>query len=106
MFITIERSDLNEEAKNRVRVNLGWSAIDAENFAYLRETAGRTKYGMRSFVLVLVINPPASFTDLLQDYNDFERIISEIKAFTVADAIRIADLRLPRLQKQARPEEE
>ena len=101
MFVKISQSNLSDVNKVGVALIRGWDAIDTENFAYLHRTAGRGKYGLPKFILVLFTNHPATFEELLQAYSQWESAYSVIRAWSLEEAIEIANKRLPRLQKKA-----
>jgi hypothetical protein len=101
MLVKISQSNLSDVNKVGVTCIRGWDAVDTDNFAYLRQTAGRGKYGLPKFILLLVTNPPEKFEQLLEAYSNFDKVYSVIRAWSLEEAIEIANKRLPRLQKRA-----
>ena len=101
MFVPVSQSNLSDVNKIGVLAIRGWDAVDMENFAYLYQTSGRGKYGLPKFILVLFTEHPDKFEDALKAYLDLSRVSSVIRAWSLEDAIKIADKRLPRLQKRA-----
>jgi hypothetical protein len=101
MFVKISQSDLSDVNKVGALCIRGWHAVDTANCGYLYQTSGRGKYGLPKFILVLVVNPPDRFDEVMEAYTRWERITSVIRAWSLEEAIQIANTRLPRLQKRA-----
>jgi hypothetical protein len=105
MLTKIAQSNLSDVNKVGVALIRGWDAIDTENFAYLRQSAGRGKYGLPKYHLLVFVNPPATFEELLQAYSNFDTVYSAVRAWTLDEAIDVANKRLPKLLKRANKEQ-
>lgn len=107
MFIDIFQSSLNETNKIGANMIKGWLAVDTENFAFIKQTAGRGKGGLPKFYMVVPCTKPEKLEDALKfGYNIGNQELSIIRAWTLQEAIEIANKRLPKLLKKARSHEQ
>lgn len=102
MLVPISKSSLSDTDKIGVAMIRGWDAVDVENVAYLKQTAGRGKYGLPKFLLIAPDPKPAQFTEILQAYCYPDFVRSIIRAWSLSEAIDIANQRLPKLLKRRR----
>lgn len=101
MLVPISQSNLSDTNKVGVSFIRGWDAVDTKNFAYLYRTSGRGKYGLPKYYLLVVINPPETFDLFLEAYTNWDKVFSTIRAWSLNDALEIANKRLPSLLKRA-----
>ena len=102
MLVKISQSNLSDVDKVGVAAIRGWDAVDLDNFAYLLQTNGRGKYGLPKFILSVYVEHPETFEDTLKAYADYARIYSTIRAWSLDEAIEVANRRLPRLLKRVK----
>jgi len=102
MLVPISKSSLSDTEKIGVAFIRGWDAVDVENCAYLKQTAGRGKYGLPKFLLIAPDPKPVQLTDILQAYSYHDVVRSVIRAWSLDEAIEIANKRLPALLKRRR----
>lgn len=102
MLVPISKSSLSDTEKIGVAMIRSWDAVDVENVVYLKQTAGRGKYGLPKFLLIAPDPKPAQFSDILQAYCYPDFVRSVIRAWSLEEAIEIANKRLPALLKRRR----
>lgn len=102
MLVPISKSSLSDTDKFGVSFIRGWDAVDVENCVYLKKTAGRGKYGLPKFLLIVPDPKPAQLTDIFQAYSYHDYVRSVIRAWSLDEAIQIANQRLPKLLKRRR----
>jgi len=102
MLVPISKSSLSDTEKIGVAMIRSWDAVDVENVVYLKQTAGRGKYGLPKFLLIAPDPKPAQFSDILQAYCYPDFVRSVIRAWSLDEAIEIANQRLPKLLKRRR----
>lgn len=96
MFVEVSKANLPETEKVGVRLIRGWSAVDTENMAYLSRTAGHTKFGLPKYIVILPTPKPETFQEVIE-YKRLDFVRSVIRAWSLDEAIIIANKRLPRL---------
>lgn len=97
MFVEISKANLSDTEKTGIILIRGWSAVDTENMAYLSRTAGHTRFGLPKYILILPVPKPARFGELLEAYKRVDFVRSVIRAWSLDEAIYIANKRMPKL---------
>lgn len=100
MFIKISDSGLSETDKVGAAFIRGWQAVDTENVGWIRQSAGRGKYGLPKYYVILPVPKPETIEELLKAYNYPDSIFSTIRVWSLDEAIEIANKRLPSLLKR------
>lgn len=81
-----------------------WCAIDPETGAFLSASNGRTKYGDTKYILILPTKTPAERGGLFADYDWTEKDRKRIRAWSLSEAIEIANKRLEKMVATRRKE--
>lgn len=101
MLVEISKSTLCDTDKINASLLRDWCAIDTESGAYLKQTSGRGKCGLPKFFVILPHKSPAERGGFFKNTvsGGFER--TTIRAWTLQEAIKIGNERLPKLTKRA-----